>query len=298
MAILIAGCGGGYDIMGGIPLYLDLIKQKKKVYLLNLSFTTYSSIYSLKNKKNINDLCFEIDYSKNKNLEFDHFPEYYLSKELKIPIFALKYDGLITIQDLSDTYKMIIEENNIKTIYLIDGGCDVFLSGNESELGTPLEDMMHIKAISVFPELKLYVCAIGMNCDVGKDKGFDDFEKRLEFLQNNNILLSSEVWDLKNENIQRYRDIVYKCKPINSIVHSMICAALEGHTNDYIPKQLLKRINISKINLGIITKTFIILDGWKLLKTIHYIDNLKLNMNVDQIDDTIEEYCISIKKNS
>ena len=60
---------------------------------------------------------------------------------------------------------------------MVDGGCDVLLSGNECKLGTPVEDMMHIKAISFFSELKLFVCAIGMNCDVGKGKGFDDFEK-------------------------------------------------------------------------------------------------------------------------
>jgi len=37
--VLVAGCGGGYDILSGLPLYFALRRQGKSVYLANLSFT-------------------------------------------------------------------------------------------------------------------------------------------------------------------------------------------------------------------------------------------------------------------
>lgn len=40
--ILIAGCGGGFDIYSGLPLYFDLKAMNKNVYLANLAFTDLS----------------------------------------------------------------------------------------------------------------------------------------------------------------------------------------------------------------------------------------------------------------
>lgn len=38
-SILIAGCGGGFDVYSGLPLYMHLTGLGKTVHLANLSFT-------------------------------------------------------------------------------------------------------------------------------------------------------------------------------------------------------------------------------------------------------------------
>ena len=37
--VLIAGCGGGYDVLSGLPLFFHLRSQGKRVHLASLSFT-------------------------------------------------------------------------------------------------------------------------------------------------------------------------------------------------------------------------------------------------------------------
>ena len=36
--VIISGCGGGYDIFGGLPLYFEIMKTAKKIILVNFSF--------------------------------------------------------------------------------------------------------------------------------------------------------------------------------------------------------------------------------------------------------------------
>lgn len=50
--------------------------------------------------------------------------------------------------DMVKAYEYILQKHNVHVAYLVDGGCDVLLSGDETELGTPVEDMMHLKALS------------------------------------------------------------------------------------------------------------------------------------------------------
>ena len=38
-SVLIAGCGGGFDVFCGLPLYFALAAEGKRVHLANLSFT-------------------------------------------------------------------------------------------------------------------------------------------------------------------------------------------------------------------------------------------------------------------
>ena len=42
-SVLVAGCGGGFDIYCGVPLALYLMEQGKTVHLANLTFTSMRS---------------------------------------------------------------------------------------------------------------------------------------------------------------------------------------------------------------------------------------------------------------
>lgn len=55
--ILIAGCGGGFDIFSGLPLYFALKRAGKTVYLSNYTFSGMSDV---RKGRQITPECFEI----------------------------------------------------------------------------------------------------------------------------------------------------------------------------------------------------------------------------------------------
>ena len=134
--ILLLGCGGGYDIFCGLPLYFSL---KGNVRLVNFTFTKKSH---LDNFTMIGNSCYKIIHNDSKYDDI-YFPEYELSRELDIPIYASCDNGLI---NYTESLKELVEILKIDIIILCDGGCDSIMTGCEKELGTPVEDIMSMIA--------------------------------------------------------------------------------------------------------------------------------------------------------
>ncbi|WP_147287323.1 hypothetical protein [Moraxella bovis] len=74
---LLAGCGGGYDIVTAIPLYFYLKSLGKEVILANLSFTDLENSTC----EMIVPYCYLIDNNVKK---LEYFPEKLLYDWLKI----------------------------------------------------------------------------------------------------------------------------------------------------------------------------------------------------------------------
>jgi hypothetical protein len=308
MSIIIAGCGGGYDIFGGIPLYLEQKELKKNIVTINLSFTNQKKLSTLSNLnqvKKINDKCYLINHKNIKEKIDYYFPEYYFSKHLDCEIYVLIVDS--TIQEIINSYNTILDlYKDVYKIYLVDGGCDVLLKGDESGLATPVEDMMHLYAVQTLYINEKYICAIGMNVDTFTEKEKDNADddpteieliKRLEYLEKNNILLKKYLWNIKDDKVKKYYDMVINSNPINTIVHSFICSSLENKTGVYIPEYIKKRVNKSHINLGELTKTFVICDLDMLYKDNLYIDSiLQIEDDRDIVDQKIDNFRKKNKK--
>ena len=286
MTILLAGCGGGYDIYCGIPQYFKYMKEKKNVLLLNLSFTSSKLLEDLVKKKQIykpNPNYYIINFKNiTDNINNNYFPEYYLSKELKCDIYII--DSESTINQIKDAYNHIIKYKNIYKIHLIDGGCDSLLSGKESHLATPTEDMIHMRAImDINVDSKIISC-VGMTCDCNQLPK-EEFIERLNEL--NDILINTNVWNLKDTNIQKYYNIFYKCQPRRSIVNSLICARLDGYSGYYVPSHLKDRIVKNNVYLDDYMITYNTYDFNELVKRILYIEELDMNANNDNINNFI-----------
>lgn len=56
-SVLVAGCGGGYDVFSGLPLFLALHRAGKRVHLASLSFTR--GLDSVTGRR-ITDICVEV----------------------------------------------------------------------------------------------------------------------------------------------------------------------------------------------------------------------------------------------
>lgn len=230
--ILIAGCGGGYDIYTAIPLYEELIKTKS-VYMANYTFT---NIYEIKNEmKKIDDYCLIVDENTKSIHDDDYFPELLLAKKLKIPIYTFRQ---VSPNLLYESYNKLIKNLNIDTIILIDGGIDSLLFGDEQMRGSPLEDLTSVIAVNkISNELLiksyLYCTAIGI----------DDIDVNM-FLRNTSTLIKQKgfVGFYSIQNCELYKSIIQSTNP-KSIINESIIASLNGEYGKYKNPNLINNIH-------------------------------------------------------
>ena len=164
--VLIAGCGGGYDILSGLPLYFSLRAQGKRVTLANLSFTNLSSTGA----KEFCRGCYAVTSSlKPKNAQDSYFPELYLARWLKEKeggekvIYAFARD--IGVRPLSNAYRKLVSHHRIQAVLLVDGGTDSIMFGSEEKMGTPGEDHCSMAAVNAVPvPIKVLTC-LGFGVD-------------------------------------------------------------------------------------------------------------------------------------
>jgi hypothetical protein len=298
--VAIAGCGGGYDIFGGIPLYFDAINEAKKIILINFSFTDSQS-FEISVKSGLARMytryLFCINrYENHDGISEDFFPEARLASYLNHSVYAILIHENPKLSDITESYNHIIQnEGSIDVFYLVDGGCDVLLTGTEQGLGTPVEDMMHLKVINNLNIREKYVMAIGVDVDVAHGVKLDDLIKRLEQLDKYKV--DEKLLKLNNQNVIKYTDAVKSCQPTNSIVQSLIIASLEGHTGHYTPNHLKRRIKKNRINLNSRVCTAYIYPLSKIASDVKYLDKIEESMNTDQVDDLIGEFHYNIIHN-
>ena len=300
MSIILSGCGGGCDLLGGIPYFYKLKNlNEKNLILVNLSFTSEISLNILNKRNKIQRLSKTLYKVDARNIEntrenkkhLEYFPEYFISLYLKQPVYLILCFSS-TISSITQDYNIIVHDTckdlPLKSIYLFDGGCDALLSGRESDLATPVEDMMHIKAVQSF-KVKKYVCAIGLTCDCAS-LPLEELHDRLTYLSK--YLLEEEIWTLDDKNVERYYDFINNTEfnPTTTIVHSLICARLEGKSGRFIPKHLRTRISENKVNLDNLMVTFVRYNYEELIKDFAYLHRLEHDKSPRDIDKFIEEF--------
>lgn len=169
-AVLVAGCGGGYDFTSGLPLYFALKAQGKQVLLANLSFTSLKR-KAPNAKAQYCDKCVKVTY----DMEFDkdtydsYFPEFYLScwfwEKFKVSVPIFTFDRETGVSQLSKAYSKICTEYCVDAIILVDGGTDSLMFGTEVQLGTPVEDQSSIVAVDSVKGVSKYLVAVGFGVD-------------------------------------------------------------------------------------------------------------------------------------
>jgi len=159
--VLLAGVGGGFDIVSGIPIYSYLRKLGKEVILANLSFTELAL-------SDCESLCHGTYVIKPESKDLDYFPEKYLAKWLQSkgedPIIYGFSDEL-GVAPLSNSYQEIINKHGVDTLVLVDGGTDGLMFGDESGVATMVEDACSIVAASLSTVAKSFLVATGFGIE-------------------------------------------------------------------------------------------------------------------------------------
>jgi hypothetical protein len=158
--VLIAGCGGGFDVFAGIPLAQQLISAGKQVTFANFSFTNLW----LCGGERITPTTWRVDEQSS---EIPYFPERWLAEWLAArgqasPIYAFAKSG---VRPLGAAYKSIMQRHDIDLTVLVDGGTDSLIFGDEPGLGTVAEDAISTVAACAATENQVVLAAIGFGVD-------------------------------------------------------------------------------------------------------------------------------------
>ena len=237
--VLIAGCGGGYDVLSGLPLYFNLRRQGKAVFLSNLSFT---SLYATAPEaKQYCEMCVKVTHNMKADVEFsNYFPEYYLSRwfwekfQEDVPVYAFGRE--IGVHQLSKAYKKICSEHKVDAIVLVDGGTDSLMFGFEELMGTPVEDQTSITAVHSVTSVPIRLLAcIGFGVDTFHGVSHGLFLENVATLEKTGGYLGCFSVSQHSVEGQLYHEgyqAVAKCMQ-PSIVSASITDAMQGHFGNH-----------------------------------------------------------------
>lgn len=158
--VLLAGCGGGFDIVSGLPLLHWLRAQGVPVVLGNMSFTHLA----LACRDRVGPTGWRIDQDC---VGIGYFPERALQGWLAEsgydqPVIGFGRSG---VRPLVETYRAVLDAYGLDTILLVDGGTDSVIRGDEALLGTPEEDALSIVAAAEIPGIRRYLACLGFGID-------------------------------------------------------------------------------------------------------------------------------------
>ena len=275
--VLIAGCGGGYDVLSGLPLYFALRRQEKTVLLSNLSFTNLDT----KTPKGGRycEMCVKVTHDmKSKVEDSRYFPEVYLSRwfwekfQEDVPVYAFWRE--IGVHQMSKAYKKICSEHNVDAIVLVDGGTDSLMFGFEERMGTPTEDQTSIAAINSISSvpIKLLAC-IGFGVDTFHGVSHGLFLENVATLERTGGYLgcfSVSRHSLEGQLYHEGYQAVAKCMQ-PSIVSASITDAMQGYFGNH---HSTSRTGNSKLFINPLMPIYWSFDLSKLVDQIPYAEKL------------------------
>jgi hypothetical protein len=231
--VLVAGCGGGYDVFCGLPLYFGLRDAGKEVHLANLSFSLLPSGAEDRLTPALARVTALTPLTTN------YFPEVHLARWFRgqgeeVPIYCFDRCGA---RPLADAYRELLARLEIDTLILVDGGTDSLMRGDETGLGTPHEDIASIAAVDdLAVERKLLAC-LGFGVDYFHGVCHAQFLEAVAEIAKAGGYLGA--FSLLNEmpEVRRFRraaEAVFAAMPHHpSIVSTSILSALAGEYGDH-----------------------------------------------------------------
>lgn len=166
--VLLAGCGGGYDIMGALPLIHELRAREVPYALASFSFC---NLPALEHAVRDADVATAWRVDAGCATQKRYCPEAWLADFLdrRYPegprhvVHAFEKTG---VQPLAAAYRKILAEEGIDAMVVIDGGIDALLRGDEFELGTPAEDLTSLAALASLDVPTKVLACVGMGAEL------------------------------------------------------------------------------------------------------------------------------------
>ena len=163
--VLVAGCGGGYDVLGAVPLRHALRAAGLDVHLASLSFAYLNGLTNAVQDEAVPNL-----YAVGANAATTraYCPEAHLAKFFDAEdgganvVWSFDKTG---VRPLAAAYRALVERLHIDAIVLVDGGIDAVLRGDETSLGTPSEDLASLAAATSL-DIPVLLACVGMTAEL------------------------------------------------------------------------------------------------------------------------------------
>jgi hypothetical protein len=163
--VLLAGCGGGYDVLGAVPLLHELrAAGGVEVELASLSFSNLCGLDADQDREHPNLHA----VTARAATPYTYCPEAWLAKWLDETLggaHALWCFEKTGVRPLARAYRALLERRRIDAIVLLDGGVDALLRGDEVSLGTPSEDLASLAAATSLGVPAALAC-VGMGAEL------------------------------------------------------------------------------------------------------------------------------------
>jgi hypothetical protein len=140
--VLVAGCGGGYDVLGGVAVRHALRALGVEVELASLSFAYLNGLAGARQDAEVPNLY---AVAGDAATEDAYCPEAWLARHIGGGAVVWCFDKT-GVTPLARAYRALVTRLAIDAIVLVDGGIDAVLRGDETSLGTPSEDLASLAA--------------------------------------------------------------------------------------------------------------------------------------------------------
>lgn len=154
-SVLVAGCGGGYDVVCALPIALELRRQGHRVHLASNAFTHLEAVPGAEQPFpglfRVHDRC---EPPPN-----GYFPEGFLAKWWEstlgeeLPVWSYR---LVGVRQLEGIFGYLGQQLRLNALVVVDGGVDALFWGNEHDQATPTIDAISVLAAYQQRSLRRY----------------------------------------------------------------------------------------------------------------------------------------------
>jgi len=287
-SVLIAGAGGGFDVYAGLPLALAPWHSGVQVHLANLSFSQLELIdvdsWAAPHVAAVTPDSTSPDW---------YFPEGTLARwlaahELPSTVYAFPPLG---VQPLRDAYRYLVDRLSIDAVVLVDGGTDILLRGDESALGTPVEDLTSVAAVAGVDMPVKLVTSLGFGIDAYHGVNHVEVLENLAALDRDGGYLGALSIPRASREAVLYRDAVAHAQAATparpSIVNGQIAAATSGAFGDV---RFTIRTSGSALFVNPLMAIYFTVDLDKLAARCLYLDRIEQTYGRRQVIGRIEAF--------
>lgn len=239
--VLLAGCGGGYDVLGAVPLVPVLEARGVEVHLASLSFCYLGGLDGAVQDREQPNL-YEVGSDAARTTTY--CPEAWLARFLeerrggRRTIWCFDKTG---VRPLLAAYRALVARLDLDAIVLVDGGIDAILRGDETSLGTPSEDLASLAAVAALDEVPVrLVACVGLGAELRDGIPHGQVLERIAELTRHGGFLGASSLVAGAAETDLYVDAVadvfaHQADLKKSHVHAVITAACRGEFGDVAP---------------------------------------------------------------
>jgi hypothetical protein len=283
--VLLVGAGGGFDVFVGLPLFFALREAGVNVHLANLSLSfRHGEVTGRSLGPNVVEVT-----ARSRGNEY-YFPEGYLAqwlsrKRIEQPIYCIRVKP---VEELAKSYQRLHEHLKFDMMVLLDGGIDSVLRGDESRIGTPIEDMMSLAAALRIDVPKQLLClGFGAETDVCHLYALETVASLIKakaFL--GALMLTSDMPEVQSF-VEATEFVFREMRGYESVICSSILSALEGHFGDH---HRTRRTLGTELWINPLMMLYMAFDVAKVTEQNLYFNQLSQCDSLEKVKATIREF--------